>query len=55
MLVDPMGTVRVDLGPDPGVAAADVDSALTRRVRSLLPCLEHRREDVFGRSVLAQN
>jgi len=48
MLVDPMGTVRVDLGPDPGVAVGDVDSALTARVRGLLPCLEHRRPDVFG-------
>jgi predicted amidohydrolase len=48
MLVDPMGTVRVDLGPDPGIAVADVDRALTARVRAVLPCLEHRREDVFG-------
>jgi len=48
MLVDPMGTVRVDLGPDPGVAVGEVDSALTARVRGLLPCLEHRRPDVFG-------
>ena len=48
MLVDPMGTVRVDLGPDPGVAVGDVDSALTARVRGPLPCLEHRRPDVFG-------
>ena len=50
MLVDPMGTVRLDLGPDPGVAVAEVDNALTARVRALLPCLEHRREDVFGPS-----
>ena len=48
MLVDPMGTVRVDLGPDPGIAVAEVDLALTARVRALLPCLEHRRADVFG-------
>jgi predicted amidohydrolase len=53
MLVDPMGTVRADLGPDPGVAAAEVDPALTERVRALLPCLEHRRDDVFGRSPAA--
>jgi predicted amidohydrolase len=50
MLVDPMGTVRMDLGPDPGVAVAGVDNALTARVRAMLPCLEHRRTDVFGAS-----
>jgi len=48
MLIDPMGTVRVDLGPYPGVAVADVDTKLTAQVRTSLPCLEHRREDVFG-------
>jgi predicted amidohydrolase len=49
MLVDPMGTVRLDLGPFPGVGCGDVDITLTERVRDRLPCLEHRREDVFGR------
>jgi predicted amidohydrolase len=48
MMVDPMGTVRADLGPFPGLAVADLDSALTKQVRASLPCLEHRREDVFG-------
>jgi len=48
MLVDPMGTVRADLGPWPQVAVADLDSEITARVRTVLPCLEHRRDDVFG-------
>ncbi len=48
MLVDPMGTVRADLGPFPGLTVAEVDSALTKQVRAVLPSLEHRREDVFG-------
>jgi predicted amidohydrolase len=48
MLVDPMGTVRLDLGPFPGVAVGEIDTALTATVRDALPCLEHRREDVFG-------
>jgi deaminated glutathione amidase len=48
MMVDPMGTVRADLGPFPGLAVADLDSALTKQVRAVLPCLENRREDVFG-------
>jgi predicted amidohydrolase len=48
MMVDPMGTVRADLGPFPGLAVADLDSALTKQVRATLPSLEHRRADIFG-------
>ena len=48
MLTDPMGTVRADLGPFPGLAVADLDSALTKQVRATLPSLEHRRPDIFG-------
>jgi predicted amidohydrolase len=48
MLVDPMGTVRADLGPWPQVTVAELDDAMTARVRAVLPCLEHRRDDVFG-------
>jgi deaminated glutathione amidase len=48
MLVDPMGTVRADLGLWPQVTVAEVDSAMTARVRTVLPCLEHRRSDLFG-------
>jgi predicted amidohydrolase len=50
MLVDPLGTVRADLGSQPGVSVADVEPALTVRARELLPCLEHRRPDLFGGS-----
>ena len=49
MLVDPMGTVRMDLGPSRGIAVGDVDSGVTSQVRAVLPSLEHRREDVFGK------
>ncbi len=48
VLIDPMGTVRLDLGPFPGVGVGHVDLDLTARVRATLPCLEHRRADVFG-------
>lgn len=48
MLVDPMGTVRIDLGPAEGIGVGEVDAALTARVRAILPCLENRRPDVFG-------
>jgi deaminated glutathione amidase len=48
MLVDPMGTVRLDLGPAEGIAAGDVDPAMTAQVRSVLPCLANRRDDIFA-------
>ncbi len=48
MLVDPQGVVRIDLGPAPGVAVAEVDEALIGTVRATVPSLANRREDVFG-------
>jgi deaminated glutathione amidase len=50
MLIDPMGTVRLDLGPRRGLAAGDVDTAVTAEIRATLPSLEHRRDDIFGPS-----
>jgi deaminated glutathione amidase len=50
MLVDPMGTVRMDLGPRRGLAVGEVDTRVTAEVRAVLPSLEHRREDLFGRA-----
>src|SRR5258708_6571586 len=49
MLVDPMGTVRLDLGPRQGIAVGEVDTGVTAEVRAALPSLEHRREDVVRR------
>jgi predicted amidohydrolase len=43
LLVDPMGVVRSDLGPDPAVHVAEIDLSVTERVRATLPSLEHRR------------
>ena len=48
MLVDPLGVVRADLGPSPGVTVAEVDTALIATVRATLPSLANRRDDVFG-------
>lgn len=48
MLVDPMGTVRADLGPSAAIVVADLDSTVTAQVRAVLPCLEHRRDDLFA-------
>ena len=51
MLVDPLGVVRIDLGPGPGVAVGQVDADLVRTVRATVPSLANRREDVFGQPV----
>ena len=48
VLIDPMGTVRLDLGPYPCVGVADVDTGFTAQVRASIPSLEHRRRDVLG-------
>ncbi len=48
LLVDPMGTVRLDLGPFAGVAVAEVDTSFTAQVRTSIPSLEHRRPEVLG-------
>jgi deaminated glutathione amidase len=47
MLVDPMGVVRLDVGPVAAVAAGDVDTRYTTAVRELLPGLANRRDDLF--------
>jgi predicted amidohydrolase len=48
MLVDPLGVVRADLGPAPGVTVAEVDTGLIATVRTTLPSLANRRDDIFG-------
>jgi predicted amidohydrolase len=48
MLIDPLGVVRADLGPSASVFVADADLTLVDSVRTTLPSLANRREDVFG-------
>ena len=40
--------IVVAIGLWPQVTVAELDSELTARTRAVLPCLEHRRDDVFG-------
>src|ERR1700691_568593 len=54
MLVDPLGVVRADLGPGPGVTVAEVDVEEIGTVRASLPSLDNRRDDVFGKPVVVQ-
>jgi len=53
MLVDPMGVVRLDLGPAEELGVADVEPQLTARVRAVLPCLANRRQDILASGVAA--
>jgi deaminated glutathione amidase len=46
MLVDPMGVVRIDLGPALGVGVGEVDTSYTDQVRAVLPSLAGRRTDI---------
>jgi deaminated glutathione amidase len=48
MLVDPLGVVRLDLGPAAGIATAEVDLGLVETVRASVPSLANHRADVFG-------
>ncbi len=48
MLVDPMGVVRVDLGPAAGLDSGEVDTSVTATVRAALPCLANRRDDILA-------
>jgi predicted amidohydrolase len=54
MLVDPLGVVRADLGPGPGVVVAEVDADLIETVRAHLPSLANRRDDIFGPPAVVQ-
>jgi hypothetical protein len=53
MLVDPMGVVRIDLGPAQGIGVGDVDLSYTEHVRALLPSLAGRRDDIMSGRVSA--
>ena len=54
MLVDPLGVVRADLGPGPGMTVAEVGEDLIGTVRATVPSLANRREDVFGAPAAAE-
>ena len=47
MLIDPLGVVRADLGPAPGVVVINADMSLVDTVRKTLPSLANRRTDLF--------
>ena len=48
MIVDPWGTVLARAPERECVVVAEVDSEAQEKVREQLPCLDHRRPDVYG-------
>ena len=48
MIVDPWGVVLTTIVDGEGVAVVDLDLDEVSRVRTTLPALGHRREDVYG-------
>ena len=47
MIIDPWGTVMADAGIQPGAAIAPVDSSRVKSIRDQMPCLKHRKQDLF--------
>jgi predicted amidohydrolase len=43
LVVDPWGSILLDMGEEPGVGFADLDLAQVEEVRSRLPAIRHRR------------
>jgi nitrilase len=50
MIVSPWGHVVGQLAAAPGHLTADIDQAVTARVRAAMPVLEHRRLDLIARA-----
>ncbi len=47
MIIDPWGTVLADAGVQEGSAIAPVDNSRVEQIRSQMPCLKHRKADLF--------
>ncbi len=44
LIIDPWGRILAELGDEPGIAIADINTDEVARVRGMLPSLEHDRE-----------
>lgn len=47
MIVDPWGTPLAKASEKEGIILAEVDLSYQKRIKENLPCLSHRREDIF--------
>ncbi len=50
MVIDPWGAILAQAGDGEGLAIADLDFGRMEEIRTRLPALRHRREDVYGAS-----
>ncbi len=48
MIVDPMGSVLTDARDKDACVSAHVDLGLVKDARALIPCMEDRRDDLYG-------
>ena len=48
MIVDPMGSVLTEAQDKDACIFACVDLELVKNARALIPCMEDRRDDVYG-------
>lgn len=50
LVVDPWGTVLLDMGIEPGLACIDIDLDAVAATRARIPAIDHRRDFVLDRS-----
>ena len=53
MIIDPFGTVILDMGNREGMDVVDIDISRVRSIRKSLPLLKNRRKDVYGNHISA--
>lgn len=53
MVVDPFGTVLLDMGNKEGMEVIEIDKSIIKNVRRKLPLLMNRRTDVYKRDLFA--
>jgi deaminated glutathione amidase len=49
LVVDPLGSILLDMEEKQGLAVVEVDAGLVRIIREKLPLLKHRRVDVYAK------
>jgi predicted amidohydrolase len=53
MIVDPFGTVLLDMGNKEGMEVVEIDKSVIKKVRDSLPLLRNRRTDVYKKDLFA--
>jgi predicted amidohydrolase len=53
MVIDPFGSVILDMGNREGMEVVDIDISRVRSIRKSLPLLKNRRKDVYRNHISA--